>query len=59
MTSSITNANNYLFLFAPDAKYFKNVNSYSEQQILQQDINSLYNWSIKWHLYLIKLNVSI
>ena len=39
MTSSIINAN--LFLFADDAKCFKNVDSYSEQQLLQEDIHKL------------------
>ena len=49
MSSSITNSN--LFLFADDAKCFRNVDSYSEQQLLQHDINSLLVWSTEWELY--------
>ena len=45
MTSSITDSN--LFIFA----YVRNVGSYSEQQLLQHDINSLFDWSTKWELY--------
>ena len=49
MPSSVTNTN--LFLFADDAKCFRNVDSFSEQQLLQHDINSLFNLSTEWELY--------
>ena len=49
MISSITNYN--LFLFADNAKCFRNVDSYSEQQLLQHDTNSLFDWSTEWKLY--------
>ena len=47
MTSSIN-----LFLFADDAKCFKNIETYSQQQLLQYDINSPFKWSNERKLYL-------
>ena len=37
-------------LFADDTKFFRLIKSYSDQQLLQQDLNSLLNWSTKSNL---------
>ena len=37
-------------LFANDTKCFRHIKSYSDQQLLQQDLNSLFNWSTKSNL---------
>ena len=41
-----------LFLFADDTKLLKSIDSINDFCILQSDIDSLQNWSLKWHLLL-------
>ena len=37
-------------LFADDAKIFANVQSVTECQAIQKDLDALYNWCVKWKL---------
>ena len=44
-----------IYLFADDAKIFKHVCSQIDQQLLQDSVDKLQNWSAEWNL---KLNIS-
>ncbi len=43
--------NTTLALFADDSKCFRSVNSIADCQLLQTDINSLYDWGMTWDLH--------
>ena len=45
----------FLLLYADDAKCFRPIASPSDHQPLQDDLNSLFNWSLKWKL---RFNIS-
>ena len=37
-------------MFADDSKYYRQITSTDDEQLLQRDINSLQEWSVKWEL---------
>ena len=43
--------NSTMALFADDSKCFRSINSISDCQLLQTDINSLFDWGMKWDLH--------
>jgi hypothetical protein len=42
--------NSECYLFADDTKLFNEINSKRDQELLQQDLNTLHEWSKKWLL---------
>ena len=39
-----------LLLYADDAKYLRPIASSTDHHLLQDDLNSLFNWNLKWRL---------
>ena len=39
-----------IFLFADDTKFFREIMSPADVQLVQSDLNILDSWSKKWHL---------
>ncbi len=43
-------ATSTLKLFADDIKIYKKINDISDEILLQEDLNKLHQWSVKWQL---------
>ncbi len=46
----VDEVDSYISLFADDAKLLKRVENNMDCEILQKDLNKIYNWSKKWEL---------
>ena len=44
------NIKSHIFLFADDCKFFREIQSFEDINIMQDDLNLLYEWSQKWLL---------
>ena len=44
------NIKSHLFLFADDCKFFRQIFTVEDTEIMQSDLNTLHNWSIRWLL---------
>lgn len=45
------NIDSDIYMFVDNIKCFRDISSYKDQEILQQDINKQQFWSKKWHLH--------